>query len=81
MTGFDRAKLNESEVFWRDHQKWLQTCGYMLRPRYMPDWKASWLTNPESEWKAEDRHIPTVRCSYFSHYHFSDFFLISMLHK
>jgi len=39
----DRSVLRDSEVFWRDHQKWLQDCGYMLRPRYMPDWKASWL--------------------------------------
>jgi len=39
----DRTVLRDSEVFWRDHQKWLQNCGYMVRPRYMPDWKASWI--------------------------------------
>src|ERR1700691_662254 len=38
----DRTVLRDSEVFWRDHQKWLEDCGYMVRPRYMPDWKPSW---------------------------------------
>jgi hypothetical protein len=39
---FDSTKLAPEEEFWRDHQRWLQDCGYMLRPRYMPDWKPSW---------------------------------------
>ena len=42
---FDPKQLTTTEVFWRDHQKWLQDKGYMLRPRYMPDWKPSWLEN------------------------------------
>ncbi|KAJ7143403.1 hypothetical protein C8R43DRAFT_1097594 [Mycena crocata] len=37
------GKLLEGENFWRDHQPWLETCGYKLRPRYSPDWVASWL--------------------------------------
>ncbi|KAJ7143387.1 kinase-like domain-containing protein [Mycena crocata] len=37
------GKLLEDEDFWRDHQRWLETCGYKLRPRYSPDWVASWL--------------------------------------
>ncbi|KAJ7261894.1 kinase-like domain-containing protein [Mycena rebaudengoi] len=36
-----RALLPD-EIFWRDHQIWLQSCGYMLRPRYHPDWIPSW---------------------------------------
>ncbi|KAI3604625.1 hypothetical protein WG66_008496 [Moniliophthora roreri] len=28
--------LNKGEVFWRDHQPWLENRGYMLRPRYHP---------------------------------------------
>lgn len=39
---YDPEKLAITEVFWRDHQKWLQDRGYMLRPRYMPDWTPSW---------------------------------------
>jgi hypothetical protein len=39
---YDATELSAAEVFWHDHQRWLQDCGYMLRPRYMPDWKPSW---------------------------------------
>jgi hypothetical protein len=64
-TTYDPAKLDNIEVFWRDHQKWLQECGYMLRPRYMPDWKASWLTSTKKPYfMCEDGHIPTVRSSF-----------------
>ncbi|KAJ6507318.1 hypothetical protein C8R47DRAFT_90476 [Mycena vitilis] len=36
------GELRESEYFWRDHQRWLETCGYKLRSRYSPDWVPSW---------------------------------------
>lgn len=39
----DDTKLTSGEVYWRDHQKWLEHNGYMLRPRYRPDWKPSWI--------------------------------------
>ncbi|KAJ8463347.1 hypothetical protein ONZ51_g10315 [Trametes cubensis] len=34
--------LSEAEIWWRDHQRWLEERGYMLRPRYHPDWVPSW---------------------------------------
>lgn len=34
--------LGPSELFWRDHYNWLKECGYVLRPRYAPDWVPSW---------------------------------------
>ncbi|KAJ7637467.1 hypothetical protein B0H17DRAFT_1106842 [Mycena rosella] len=27
-----RAVLSDEEIYWKDHQVWLQECGYMLRP-------------------------------------------------
>ncbi|KZT21725.1 hypothetical protein NEOLEDRAFT_1164431 [Neolentinus lepideus HHB14362 ss-1] len=42
------------EVFWRDHQQWLSTRGYMLRPRYMPDWVPSWTSNGRERLSCED---------------------------
>lgn len=39
--------LAELELFWRDHQKWLAEKGYMLRPRYRPEWVPSW--GPEDD--------------------------------
>ncbi|KAI1795576.1 hypothetical protein LXA43DRAFT_1090740 [Ganoderma leucocontextum] len=37
-----RGGYVNAEYFWRAHQPWLQEQGYMLRPRYHPDWKPSW---------------------------------------
>ena len=37
----DLGVLLSRELFWRDHQPWLEEKGYMLRPRYKPDWVAS----------------------------------------
>lgn len=37
--------LLPGEEFWRDHQVWLAEKGYMLRPRYMPDWVPSWSSS------------------------------------
>jgi hypothetical protein len=34
--------LNVAERWWRDHQPWLERCGYFLRPRYRQDWIPSW---------------------------------------
>jgi hypothetical protein len=49
---YNPAKLISSEIFWREHQKWFQDCGYMLRSRYMPDWKPSWPSNaPTGEYE------------------------------
>lgn len=50
MSDFD--KLSDLETFWRDHQKWLQHHGYMLRQRFSPDWVPSWNAT----------HLPPLRC-------------------
>lgn len=43
-----------SEVFWRDHQPWLEERGYLLRPRYQPDW-VPWWTGVRKDWsRCED---------------------------
>ncbi|KAF9485466.1 hypothetical protein BDN70DRAFT_903039 [Pholiota conissans] len=52
-------RLTDSEVYWRDKQPWLLSCGYQLRARYQPDWVPSWITNPPpnphtGKWKRED---------------------------
>ena len=39
---WDYSILNEDEIFWRDHQKWLEQHGYMLRPRFHPGWVPKW---------------------------------------
>ncbi|KAJ7140502.1 kinase-like domain-containing protein [Mycena crocata] len=51
---YDPDRLVGTEIFWRDHQVWLQDCGYMLRPRYRPGWVASWLGTEKDPYKCED---------------------------
>ncbi|KAJ7646833.1 hypothetical protein FB45DRAFT_1099009 [Roridomyces roridus] len=34
--------LADNKLFWRDHYAWLKDRGYLLRPRYSPNWIASW---------------------------------------
>ena len=50
------------EIFWRDHQVWLAEKGYMLRPRYRPDWTPSWEdTGRDGDWVwHEDSIMATV---------------------
>ena len=50
------------EFFWRDHYTWLQEQGYLLRPRYHPDWKPSWAGTKKNPRNCEDGQLPHV-CS------------------
>ncbi|CAL1706278.1 unnamed protein product [Somion occarium] len=54
----DYTVLWPSELFWRDHQPWLAERGYMLRPRYHPDWVASYKDTPDYPWDSEDGVVP-----------------------
>jgi hypothetical protein len=49
-TDYAAGGLNEGETWWRDRQKWLQDCGYMLRPRYRPGWVPSWKDTKDRCW-------------------------------
>ncbi|THH17231.1 hypothetical protein EUX98_g9169 [Antrodiella citrinella] len=39
----DLGALHDGEVQWRDRYLFLEEHGYVLRPRYHPEWKPSWL--------------------------------------
>ncbi|KAJ7450494.1 hypothetical protein B0H11DRAFT_2331022 [Mycena galericulata] len=54
--------LEPDEPFWHDHYKWLKELGYLLRPRYKPDWVPSWLNfkNQTSKYFVEDYQINTA---------------------
>ncbi|KAJ7253576.1 hypothetical protein C8J57DRAFT_1659806 [Mycena rebaudengoi] len=51
-------ELSSREYFWRDYRPWLAERGYLLRPRYQPDWVPSWKTTRTQEWAAEDKQRP-----------------------
>ncbi|KAG8907723.1 hypothetical protein FRB99_002519 [Tulasnella sp. 403] len=41
------TKLLPEELVWADRFEFLQSRGYLLRPRYRPGWVASWTLNPK----------------------------------
>ncbi|KAG6855620.1 hypothetical protein H0H87_000226 [Tephrocybe sp. NHM501043] len=49
-----KGQLTQIEVFWRKHCQFLKEQGYILRPRYQPDWKPSWLGTSNSFVDFED---------------------------
>ncbi|KAN0140572.1 Protein kinase-like domain containing protein [Lactarius tabidus] len=54
-----RKKLGEiggPETWWVERQQALQQAGYMLRPRYHPDWTPSWAGTDKLPLKFEDGH-------------------------
>ncbi|KAI0056998.1 hypothetical protein BV25DRAFT_1831639 [Artomyces pyxidatus] len=46
--------LLHSEERWRDRQVFLESRGYLLRPRYRPGWTPSWKTSGKSVIRSED---------------------------
>jgi len=59
------GRLYNSELFWRDHQPWLKESGYLLRPRYHPEWVASWKGTDKYWGNFEDAQIGKVREAHF----------------
>ena len=49
-----RGELDEEEKWWADRQKALEQAGYMLRPRYHPGRKFSWVGTGKSYLDFED---------------------------
>ncbi|KZV68708.1 hypothetical protein PENSPDRAFT_666269 [Peniophora sp. CONT] len=49
-----RQRLYDREIWWRDRQPFLQSKGYMLRPRFRPNWVPSWLTSGKHPYRSED---------------------------
>lgn len=54
-------KLDLREVWWRDHYDQLNNHGYLLRPRYSPQWTPSWKTTGEGWKDCEDGKRLRVR--------------------
>jgi len=47
-------ELAEPEVWWSKHYQWLKDRGYLLRPRYAPDWVPSWKGTKKDSLLCED---------------------------
>ena len=48
------VNLSSYEIMWRDRQPFLESKGYMLRPRLRPGWTPSWLATGEDYEFCED---------------------------
>ena len=48
------VELSSFEVKWRDRQRFLESKGYMLRPRLRPGWTPSWLSTGQDFLDCED---------------------------
>jgi hypothetical protein len=47
-------ELDPREIWWRDRYKQLSNYGYLLRPRYSPQWVPSWKTSNRDWTDSED---------------------------
>jgi hypothetical protein len=56
--------LEGYEIWWRDHQVWLQERGYMLRKRFRPGWTPSWWATEDYPDLHEDGQIGQVSCAF-----------------
>ncbi|KAF8508794.1 kinase-like domain-containing protein [Gautieria morchelliformis] len=53
---FDFATLQPTEIFWADQYRWLESQGYLLRPRYHPNWIPTWKRTKKYVTDCEDSH-------------------------
>ena len=61
-------ELDPREVWWRDRYQQLSNHGYLLRPRYSPQWAPSWKTSNRDRADSEDSKRLNVRNVPFSRY-------------
>ena len=54
------GELSEPELWWSQHYQWLKDSGYLLRPRYAPDWTPSWRGTKKSWLLCEDGRAAPV---------------------
>lgn len=47
-------ELDPRETWWRDRYEQLRSLGYLLRPRYSPEWVPSWKTSKRDWSSCED---------------------------
>jgi len=53
--------IGESEKWWVERQEALEQAGYLLRSRYRPDWKPSWVGTNKFFMNCEDAQIVGIR--------------------
>jgi hypothetical protein len=54
------GEIGAHETWWVERQEALELAGYMLRPRYHPNWKPSWAGTNKFHFRCEDGLSQTV---------------------
>jgi hypothetical protein len=57
--------LSPPEVWWCKQYQWLKAQGYLLRPRYAPEWVPSWDGSQRDPFTCEDGQVLEVRLRKF----------------
>jgi len=56
-----REKISGPETWWANRQEALEHAGYMLRPRFRPGWRPSWVTTGKHYFNSEDGQTHSLR--------------------
>jgi len=64
----DIGTLFDGELWWRDQYREIESQGYILRPRYHPNWRPSWKRSGKDFFTAEDGQptLVSVVCLVFT---------------
>lgn len=65
--GLQPGDIDELERWWVDRQVALEQAGYMLRSRYRPGWKPSWVGTKKYYLNFEDGQSVGVSENFFPH--------------
>ena len=65
-TGGEIGGIDSIEAWWVERQESLERAGYMLRPRYRPGWKPSWVGTNKDYSRCEDGQLHAVRVNLFA---------------
>ncbi|KAF8506373.1 hypothetical protein JB92DRAFT_3122141 [Gautieria morchelliformis] len=56
------STIEPAEIFWAEHYRWLESQGYLLRPRYHPDWIPTWKRTKKYIYNCKDsKYLPPFR--------------------
>ena len=64
------ATLSPDEKFWASRQPYLESRGYLLRPRFRPGWVPSWKVDGGDFFTAEDALMGPVCVSRYAWLHY-----------
>lgn len=68
-------RLGRQEIYWRDLFPFLQSHGYILRPRYRPGWELVWPPPTDNFFASTEDHVPLPVCVVcdIQHLHIADY--------